>query len=136
MTIQHNAFEVAAVLQAEGDGMQRRADRVTRHHAMLLETRVKANASLPRSGPPGPRLITGDYVRSWTTTRRPGPGGGQASVVGTNKPQARRLEFGFIGADSLGRVYNQPPYPHLGPAVDATKPGYVKDLAELPRLRG
>ena len=34
-------------------------------------------------------------------------------------PYAARLEFGFVGVDSLGRHYNQPPYPYMRPAFDA-----------------
>ncbi|WP_172673788.1 hypothetical protein [Methanogenium cariaci] len=38
--------------------------------------------------------------------------------VGTNAPQGKRLEFGFVGRDVLGRYYNQEAQPHLRPAVD------------------
>ncbi|MEV0446303.1 hypothetical protein AB0I46_46175, partial [Streptomyces spectabilis] len=48
--------------------------------------------------------------------------------VGTNAPQGRRLEFGFVGVDSLGRHYNQPPFPHLGPAVATFGPLLVQEL--------
>lgn len=41
--------------------------------------------------------------------------------VGTNVPYAARLEFGFSGADSLGRIYNQPARPYMRPAVDEGK---------------
>jgi hypothetical protein len=42
-----------------------------------------------------------------------------ATGFGSDAPQAHRLEVGFHGADSLGRVYNQGPRPHFGPAADA-----------------
>jgi hypothetical protein len=119
---EHNAYTLAADFDDLGHYAQGRADRATRHHAMLLETRIKAHAS----GRPGPRAPTGDYRRSWTTRHY-----GGASTVATNKPQARRLEFGFQGPDRLGRVYNQPPYPHVGPAVDETVPGYQADLSDI-----
>lgn len=122
MGADHNAFTLAADFDDAGDEAQRKADKVTRHHAMLLETRIKAHAS----GRPGPRAPTGDYRRSWTTRHH-----GMASTVATNKPQARRLEYGFYGPDRLGRVYNQQPYPHVGPAVDETTPGYHRDLSEI-----
>lgn len=32
---------------------------------------------------------------------------------------APRIEFGFVGTDSRGRHFNQPPYPFLFPAVEA-----------------
>lgn len=92
-------------------------DRRIGHFAALLETRVKAKAS----GRPGPRAITGDYRRSITRERIVGPGL-TGWIIGTNAPQARRLEFGFVGIDALGRVYSQPPYPHFGPALDELRP--------------
>uniref|UniRef100_A0A6H1ZRR4 Tail protein n=1 Tax=viral metagenome TaxID=1070528 RepID=A0A6H1ZRR4_9ZZZZ len=38
-------------------------------------------------------------------------------VVGSNVSYARRIELGFVGVDSLGRKYNQQPYPYLRPAL-------------------
>jgi hypothetical protein len=86
-----------------------------RHQAQLLLTRILANAS----GRPGPRHVTGDYKRSWTGQLVASAPGRDTWVVGTNAPQGPRLEYGFVGVDSIGRHYNQPPYPHVGPAVDA-----------------
>ena len=45
---------------------------------------------------------------------------GRWGVVGV--AQARRIELGFQGKDSLGRVFNQPPYPYLRPAADFEYP--------------
>lgn len=95
-------------------------------HGQLLQTRVMANAS----GRPGPNVVTGDYRRS-IALRVFRNGGMAVAVVGTNKPQGRRLEFGFHGVDSLGRAYNQPPYPHFGPAVDATEGPFIRELEAL-----
>lgn len=74
------------------------------------------------SGRPGPRVISGDYV-----------GGLDVDTVGSNQfnarlrmtsdqPQANRLELGFTGVDSIGRYYDQPPFPHFGPALDQIEP--------------
>jgi hypothetical protein len=93
---------------------------IVRHHGALLRTRVMRNAS----GRPGPNVVTGDYRRS-ISVQYVEEGGVFVAVVGTNSPQGRRLEFGFHGADSLGRVYNQPPFPHFGPALQATAPEFV-----------
>lgn len=68
------------------------------------------------SGRPGPRVISGDFRRSITGDTFVG-GPTVLGSIGSGAPQARRLEYGFVGADSLGRVYNQPPYPWLTPAV-------------------
>lgn len=118
----HNAYGLAADFSEASATAQAEANRLVRHHAMLLETRIKAHAS----GRPGPRVITGNYRRSWTTTHH-----GSASTVGTNAPQARRLEWGFYGPDRLGRVYNQRPYPHVGPAFDETKPGFERAILSI-----
>lgn len=99
------------------------AKAVVRKYGALLQTRIQARAS----GRPGPNAPTGDYRRSWNTRYSSGPGVEMASV-GTNAPQGRRLEYGFVGADSLGRHYNQQPYPHVGPAAQQTEPEFVEEL--------
>lgn len=82
------------------------------HTGQLATARIRGNAS----GRPGPNVITGAYRNSWHTQTRGLPFGAWCTI-GTMAPQGRRLEFGFVGPDSLGRVYNQPPFPHAGPAV-------------------
>ncbi|WP_405526785.1 HK97 gp10 family phage protein [Streptomyces canus] len=121
-----NAAEIAAVLEGRAARVLPQALSAVRHYTMLLETQIKANAS----GRPGPNVITGDYRRSWTHEVYVG-GGVVTGVVGTNKPQARRLEYGFVGADSLGRVYDQPPYAHVGPAVQTIGPLLAQALGEI-----
>ncbi len=101
-------------------------DRAVVQFGALLLTKVKANAS----GRPGPNTVTGDYRRSWSVKYSSGVGGRVASV-GTNKPQGRRLEFGFVGVDSLGRVYDQPPFPHVQPAADEIEPQFLGTIEAL-----
>lgn len=84
--------------------------RVVRYFGLRGVGLVKARAS----GRPGPRVRTGDYRRS-INVQFLSPG---HAVIGTNAPQALRLEFGFYGADRLGRVYAQDPFPHWRPAAD------------------
>jgi hypothetical protein len=120
---------LAASLIASPAKVRAKLVRSTRHHAQLLLTRIQANAS----GRPGPNAPTGDYRRSWTLVFSPAGSvaGGPVALVGTNKPQGRRLEFGFVGADALGRYYNQPPYPHVRPAVDEVEPRFVADVERI-----
>ncbi|QZN86882.1 hypothetical protein [Cellulomonas sp. C5510] len=94
-----------------------------------VRTKVRANASsarhpnklsrrmghIPGTGP-GPNVGTGDYRRSIAQDNSKASGVA-VSTVYTNAPQGPRLEYGFVGADSLGRVYHQPPYPHWRPAI-------------------
>jgi len=98
-----------------------------RHFTALLLTTVKRNAALPAGGAPGPRIITGDYNRSITREFEDSVTVA-TGIVGTNAVQGRRLEFGFSGADSLGRVYHQPAYAHFRPAADVIEPQFVASI--------
>lgn len=51
-------------------------------------------------------------------------------VVGTDVPYARRIEYGYVGKDSLGRNYNQPAQPYLRPAYDETRDAVVTEIGE------
>lgn len=87
------------------------------HYGQIYQGRVRARAS----GRPGPRVQTGDYRRSIGLVLGSIGGSLQPSaIVGTNSPQGRRLEFGFVGTDSLGRHYNQGPLPHFEPDLYKT----------------
>lgn len=60
--------------------------------------------------------------------------------VGTDAPQAKRLEYGFVGPDKLGRVYNQAPRPHIRPALDENRGTAVAEfraaIGDIIRRRG
>ncbi|MGW7579731.1 hypothetical protein ACWGKU_04945 [Kitasatospora sp. NPDC054768] len=124
--VSSNAGVLAGQLEARAAAVVPAATAVVRHHAMILETAIRAGAS----GRPGPGVQTGDYRRSWTTEVHATPSGVEA-VVGTARPQGPRLEYGFSGADSLGRVYHQPPFPHVGQAVQKVAPLFVAGMARV-----
>lgn len=84
-----------------------------RHTSTLGVARIKGHAS----GRPGPNVITGDYRGSWQATGHRRLPHGAMCTLATDRPQARRLEFGFVGIDAIGRNYNQPPFPHVQPAL-------------------
>lgn len=101
------------------DRLERAAHRIphaiargVEHAGTLGQARIRGNAS----GRPGPNVITGAYRNSWQTHTRHIPYGA-VCTIGTDAPQGRRLEYGFVGTDSLGRSYNQPPFPHVEPAI-------------------
>lgn len=106
--------------------VDRKVNAVLNRYGYLLETYVKANAS----GRPGPRRVTGDYLRTISTTFGRW-NGFPATIVGTNAPQARRLELGFVGVDRLGRHYDQPPYPHFGPAANRIAEPFANAMAKV-----
>ncbi|MCK9929325.1 hypothetical protein MXD62_19435 [Frankia sp. Mgl5] len=93
-----------------------------------LQTAIKAAAS----GRPGPNVITDAFRSGITLEVERGPGHAQAEVSSAS-PQANRLEFGFNGTDSLGRRYNQPPYPSFGPGFDAATPGFTAAVTAMVR---
>lgn len=106
--------ELADRLEAAAHHLGPAIRRHVEHAAELGRAQIKGHAS----GRPGPNVITGDYRNSWQIETRSLPYGAQCTI-GTDRPQGRRLEFGFVGADSLGRVFNQPPFPHVQPALPA-----------------
>lgn len=95
---------------------------------MLIEV-----AQQHASGRPGPNIVSGEYVGSFyfDVVSYDGSAGFYA---GSDAPQAMRLEYGFVGTDSRGRIYNQPPYPHWGPAIDEVAPLYEAELYALTDL--
>jgi hypothetical protein len=105
--------ELAAKLTRAADQIGPFIALAVAHTGELGLARIRGGAS----GRPGPNVITGAYRNSWRAVTTAIPNGAQCTI-GTNAPQGRRLEFGFVGADSLGRIYNQPPFPHVQPALD------------------
>lgn len=92
-----------------------RPEKTTKHFGQMLLARTRAKAS----GRPGPNVITGQYRNSIRVRYETDPAtGASTATVYSDAPQARRLEFGFKGTDSIGRSFNQPPRPHFGPAFD------------------
>ena len=94
---------------------------------LVGETKAKANAS----GRPGPRAITGRLrgsINSQLVVSNPLT---PKAVVGSNVEYARRIEKGFVGQDSKGRVYDQPAYPYLLPALEDAENGLVEALNSL-----
>lgn len=73
---------------------------------------VKRNAS----GSPGPEVRSNEYRSSWSTDFNIEPPTTIEGQIFTQKPQGQRLENGFFGIDSLGRVVQQFPRPHVRPA--------------------
>ena len=124
-----------------------------REYGMLLQNQVRVNASTGFHKPgaphidgtgPGPNVATGDYRRSISLEFSSGTLDGERAVQGdvyTNSAQGGRLEYGFVGVDSLGRVYKQSPFPHFRPAADTIEPKFhagVRSAVEgvLARARG
>jgi HK97 gp10 family phage protein len=57
------------------------------------------------------------------------PGGKAEARVGSNLEYARRIEFGFTGADRLGRIFDQPGKPFLRPAAKAKRKQVINEIS-------
>lgn len=139
MRIETNADETVRQFKQAGIDVDRAARKAVRRTAYALQARIRKNAStgyhkrkrkvkfrghIPGTGP-GPNVNTGNYRRSVQVTHD-----GLESIVGTNAPQARRLEYGFRGTDSRGRAYDQRPYPHWEPANKIVQPTLQSEIAK------
>lgn len=71
-------------------------------------------------------VLTGTLMRSITSWVSREDVGEAGYSVAPTVVYARRIELGFHGPDSLGRVYNQAPRPYLKPAVHDSLPGITK----------
>lgn len=77
--------------------------------AGLFEAEAKTNAP----------VVTGrlrDSIQTETVTDEPEQ---QVLAVAPDTPYDHRIEFGFIGTDSLGRHYHQAAEPYMRPAFDS-----------------
>lgn len=105
------AAEVALV------GLKARTTQAVRDFSSMLVERIQTAAS----GRPGPNIVSGNLYGSMTIDRTIGDADGWgAATVGTEVPYSRRLELGFYGTDSLGRHYNQGPFPFFSRAIEGS----------------
>ena len=111
---------VAGRLEGAGRESAREAGRLLRSTAMDVETDAKRFAP----------VRTGTLRRSIRHEIRHTRGGAEA-IVGTDVPYARRIERGFVGADALGRVYNDPPRAYMGPALDRNMPDFIAGMQRI-----
>lgn len=99
--------------------------------ALRSEIKRMVSRPYPPASKPGkyPKLRSGDYKRSIEkVVHRSASGKSIVGRVGSDSPYARRLEFGFVGTDSIGRNYNQAPRPHFRPISKRMAPKMAKIL--------
>ena len=131
------AEDLAAKFRALADDIKGPAlEAATRAAALPILNQVRI--TVPEGG--RTPYKTGTYRRSFhmeTVEKTPE----RCTVqVGTDSPYGKRLEYGFVGADKLGRVYNQSPRPHVRPAFDENKGAAVEEfraaIGDIIRRRG
>lgn len=101
----------------------------------FLENEVKQDVSTPYppASSPGhpPHMRTGDYRQSIEHIVDESRSGNSITMrVGSNSPYGRRLEFGFVGRDSLGRNVSQAPRPHMRPAIQRNRSAIGRIIAQ------
>lgn len=97
--------ETATHFRRVGIEAPRVLSRTARFYASKLKFAIQARSPVE----------TGEYRDAWQVTQV----GLNSFAITNDKPQMNRLEYGFDGTDSLGRVYHQPPQPHIRPAAYA-----------------
>lgn len=127
-------------LRALGDAVSGRTlERAVVAGALIIQNAAKQRApyrtgTLRRSIHIGGRTdLATDYQKAPDVPDLDPPRVGAHDVevyVGTNLEYARRIEYGFNGADSLGRVYNQAAQPYLRPAVDENSGAVQQEVAD------
>lgn len=70
--------------------------------------------------------LGGNYRNSFAVDKR----GDGIYEVGSNHPQARRLEFGFDGKDKKGRTAKTPARPHLNRALKDSQPEFIAEIKD------
>lgn len=110
-----------------GKRTRQSSDRLLRKQARQLRDEIREAA--PRDTGAYAKSIKYGIHRGWQRKY-----GGQNTIrVYSKHPAAHRLEYGFVGTDSLGRTYNQAPRPHWRPATAAAEKRLPKTF--LKRLK-
>ena len=100
--------------------------------------RMRANGSVKTSNLINSLTYSTDKVKGQTNGKTNGSSielaGEKLSVhIGSNVVYAARVEFGFVGKDSLGRSYNQPDKSYLRAGILASKSKVMAILSKAIR---
>lgn len=104
---------VARILEKMPALIGKKARKVKQEQAQALRRNVQMH--IQRQG----LVETGGYLRSITVL--------DGSVT-TERPDATRHEYGFVGVDALGRHYDSPPRPHWRPSIEMVKRSFPKAI--------
>lgn len=127
INLKTNAWYVAEDFRQIAVEVPKRVNSTARSEAYLLRGRIYVHAS----GRPGPEVVDDIYRNSFRVEKVGEILGESIWEVGTDAEQAYRLELGYHDIDAMGRRYNQPPFPHVGPAADETERALVARVIAL-----
>ncbi len=107
---------------------------VSRITAASAAAARKGAMALQAAGMRNSPVVRGTLRRSWRTQIITSGPSVFAARVGPTIIYARRIELGFKGTDSLGRLYDQAPKPYAKPAFENVIPGIrATAISELAR---
>lgn len=115
--------DVAVIKAAQGTVVQRmeKAVIVVRDNVKLLSNRGNTTGKDPSLPGEPPKKVTGRFFRSVSSRVTADANGNVVGLIGSDVPYQPRLELGFVGTDSRGRVYHQAPRPSFRPALDKSR---------------
>ena len=103
------SLRVKYMIRAAQAGLKEGVDQA----AFIFEAAARQNSPVD-TGANRDSIYTEELVRSLS-------GEVYQLKISPHMPYSKRLEYGFVGADSLGRVYHQQPRPYMRPAFDENK---------------
>lgn len=112
-------WKAQAILKAAEGVVEKRMERaciVVRDQVKVLVNRGNPTGKDPSLPGEPPKKVSGRFFGS-VSYRVVHQGEAVIGQVGSDVPYQPRLELGFVGADSLGRVYHQAPRPAFRPAL-------------------
>lgn len=107
--MERNVRQASALLEGE---IKRKLGSGTRTGKTYPVPGTKSKTYTASAPGEAPAVMLSNYMNSITHDVKVEPNQ-ITGTTGTNQEQGKRLEFGFVGTDSLGRRYNQEPRPHM-----------------------
>ena len=74
---------------------------------------------------------TGKYRDSFRIEKGSSSKNHYSFEVGTDEPYGNRLEFGYMGVTSDGEIIQQPPRPHIAPALNMFETPFYRAVKEV-----
>lgn len=115
--------DLAVIKAVQGTLEQRMAAAaiVVRDQVKVLSNRGNADGKNPSLPGEPPKKVSGRFFKSVTSQVVRDTDGSVLGLIGTDVPYQPRLELGFVGTDSKGRVYHQAPRPAFRPALEMSR---------------
>lgn len=129
MTVEWKGDEMERALRARLSRNMKQAALYVKGQVQRSINRGNADGKNPSAPGEPPKKVTARLFQSIATDQRESPLE-ITGVIGTNVEYAKRLEYGFTGTDSAGRVVDQAPRPFLRPGIENNRQAIRTILAK------